>query len=432
MSAVLDSSGKTLLDSEGGVSSEFFAPVDPGKLGSLGREKLPFRSWNSRSKNSEPIFSTLHYLPEFRLNVLFQRVFVAEQREVGRQIRDLAFASWVLLLIALFVSFLVASRFSGRIRLLVDAVVAIARGDFSTSVPARTRDELGLLARAVNKMSHDIRELMRVREQAARQELELRTAETIQRSFFPKHRIADGRLRTSTYFRPASECAGDWWGHFDLGDGRQLVVIADAVGHGASSALLAAVAFSFFATLEQNPTMARELGYSPARMLQQLNRVLWNSGGSSMTITMAAMLFDFNSRSVRYASGGHVPVVRVSMWQNPKSSELELKAKSIPVSGNIVGFSETFEIVETSFPLVSGDWFILYTDGLFENQNGGGLSLSKRRFREFLEREAPLSVNGFLQATFDHVSGFFGQSELDDDVTMVVLEVSESFAGDTA
>ena len=41
---------------------------------------------------------------------------------------------------------------------------------------------------------------------------------------------------------PASQCGGDWWMYRKLPDGRMLLVLGDATGHGIHSAMIAATA----------------------------------------------------------------------------------------------------------------------------------------------------------------------------------------------
>ena len=51
-----------------------------------------------------------------------------------------------------------------------------------------------------------------------------------------------GALKVVGYCKPASSCGGDWWMYRKLSNGRMLLVLGDATGHGIHSAMIAATA----------------------------------------------------------------------------------------------------------------------------------------------------------------------------------------------
>ena len=71
------------------------------------------------------------------------------------------------------------------------------------------------------------------------------------------------KLNISSYYTPASECGGDWWGYFSVGD-VDYVYVAGMVGHGVSAALTA-MAFASFGTMEQGSGITED--DSPADIL---------------------------------------------------------------------------------------------------------------------------------------------------------------------
>ncbi len=60
---------------------------------------------------------------------------------------------------------------------------------------------------------------------------ELETARLVQKAFFPEKSGPTNHVTVEGYYRPASECSGDWWGHFNHCE-TEYVMIGDALGHG--------------------------------------------------------------------------------------------------------------------------------------------------------------------------------------------------------
>ena len=75
----------------------------------------------------------------------------------------------------------------------------------------------------------------------ARLEKELEVAQLVQASFFPEDKIMTNAYELHSFYEPATECGGDWWGVIHL-ENKSIWMIADASGHGVPAALITAVA----------------------------------------------------------------------------------------------------------------------------------------------------------------------------------------------
>ncbi|RZA04495.1 MAG: HAMP domain-containing protein, partial [Proteobacteria bacterium] len=145
-----------------------------------------------------------------------QMAFSAAQALIYRSI----IVGFSIFLLAIGLAALLIKGLVVRLRQLWFATQRIAEGDFSSRIDTKGggSDELAALAGSFNEMSGRISDLMEETAARARMAKELETAQAVQRGFFPKHPYLAPNLRLSGAYQPASECAGDWWGHAVHGD----------------------------------------------------------------------------------------------------------------------------------------------------------------------------------------------------------------------
>jgi serine phosphatase RsbU (regulator of sigma subunit) len=87
---------------------------------------------------------------------------------------------------------------------------------------------------------------------------------------------------------------------------------------------------------------------------------------------------------------------------------------------------ERFEQVleEAEVPLVSGDVFVFFTDGLSEAMNERAELFGEGRLREVIERTDLLGTEQIKEAILAGIRSFVGGAAPHDDMTLVVLEVA--------
>src|SRR5690606_15173135 len=104
-------------------------------------------------------------------------------------------------------------------------------GNFDLRLASASQDEIGALSQSFNVMSEKIRGLIQESMEKVRMEGELAIASTVQQTLIPPPDFKNENLEIRSHYQSASECGGDWWGFFGVGD-RVAVFIADATGHG--------------------------------------------------------------------------------------------------------------------------------------------------------------------------------------------------------
>jgi serine phosphatase RsbU (regulator of sigma subunit) len=241
-------------------------------------------------------------------------------------------------------------------------------------------------------------------------------ATAMQESLMPD----DRPIRRKTYelrglFRPVAECGGDLWHWRELADGKVLLVIADATGHGAAPALLAAVAKG---SIDANWQM-RLQNLDPGTLLSALNTAVHRTGRKRYMMTAFAAVVDTRGGVMHYANAGQ----NFPYFIHGPSSESPGKVEPLIARGNSLGAVSEAHFETHSRPMAHGDKLILYTDGIVEAGAPMSEPWGEKRFRAALTALAGQRVQRFTDLLMAEVEEFLGGREVADDVTMVAFQL---------
>jgi serine phosphatase RsbU (regulator of sigma subunit) len=428
-SYVISKDSKTLLSAKN-------SPTKPGTLFSSPNLALvvsgnaPMSSRSYEDPQRGPIIEVITSIPNTELHFVVERTSAAELAQIRQDVKMTALLSWIFVLLTLMASFLASQAVTKKINEAVQATLRIASGDLQTRIAADRRDEVGLLAMAVNHMASRIVTLLEVAVEAARQERELKTAQAVQKTLFKENERQGDIIAVQGHFEPASECAGDWWFDLSLSPTRRLVIIADATGHGASAALIVAVAYSYFQTLHLLARSDGLLHKGPASILSDLNKLLVQSGRGATTMTLFLADIDTETMTMRYTNAGHVPPILIPRAADddrlPKKSANPGKKRVLPVLGGGVplGFDGTSVFQEHETTVRRGDRLFFYTDGLIECLGVDGQSMTAMDLRRQLAELTDEDPEGNLCQTIVRLARErLGNTPRNDDITMVVTEI---------
>jgi serine phosphatase RsbU (regulator of sigma subunit) len=413
-SAVIDSKAGVLLNGAQEKNYALFSPIQAEDLTSLTQGSVAFTTWTKETEQFGPVLSSVTKLGVLNLMAITQKKVGAEQEEISRQVQRVLLWAWILFLVGLAVSYFAAENVTRRLGKLVEMTTEIASGNFGARIQVASKDEIALLSLAVNKMASDVQGLMEVRETAIRQQTELKMAEHIQTLLTPSATIARNAITTMSYFKPANECAGDWWGRFSFGDGVELIGIGDATGHGVQSALIAALVHAYFATVESKLREGVQLDYSPQALLAGLNSVMHTAGKGESTLTLCILLFDYKAKTLQWASAGHCNPM---MWTGSK-------AKTLTGGNPIIGMEPNLTYNQSTEKIFDGQRFLVYTDGLIECKNANNDIIKKKTLQQVITKKSDAHISEVSRFLFSEVSDFFGNCPLSDDITMVMMEVT--------
>jgi serine phosphatase RsbU (regulator of sigma subunit) len=327
--------------------------------------------------------------------------------------------SLVVLGIGVVLAALQGVRLAQPIKQLTYQARRIAAGDLQGRVPEDRGDELGVLARAFNKMADEIRGLLVEQAQKASLEKEMSLARQVQQAMLPPDTLdMHGNLKVVGYCMPASSCGGDWWTYIKLSNGRMLLVVGDATGHGIHSAMIAATARGAVEALSG----IDERLLTPEQVLKAIDSAIRQVGDHNVLMTAFAAVFDSTNGILHYANAGqNFPyVMKLGV------TRLLEDASIIAASGNPLGDRNIeVEIRRGSLQLRPGDLFVCFTDGLVERANPLGKLFGDRRLRNALtgqplpDGEALVQLRDRLVATLEtYAEGALAE----DDITFVLCQ----------
>lgn len=204
---------------------------------------------------------------------------------------------------------------------------------------------------------------------------------------------------------PALEVGGDFYAWLELADGRVGVAVGDVSGKGVSAALCMARAMS---ELKHRAAGERE----PARILEQVNRVLCEDLEEGMFVTVALLSLEPATGEISFARAGHpAPLVR-----DRAGNVTDLEDRGGPPWGVLA----EARYAQESGTLEHGDVIVFYTDGVTEAHDARRTLYGDARFREVL-RKSGGGAEAMRKAILADVDAFVGDEPPSDDLTVVCV-----------
>jgi serine phosphatase RsbU (regulator of sigma subunit) len=344
-------------------------------------------------------------------------------------------ALWIIffLLFAVLFSYLVTADLSQALKDVSQAASRMASGDFKYQVaPARTT-ELARLGSAFNAMAAKLAEHINSNMEKARGEKELETSRAAQSTLFPRRTFRSEAMSVSGFYQPSTKCGGDLWGHHEIAPGLDLVFIGDAMGQGAPTALVSAVCYATALAHAQGPDAG-----SPGKLLERLNRIVLEATHGAISVTFFAAVLDQKRAQITYANAGHnFPVILPSKADDKRSGRPTAAMRRnngiVPVGlrlkGNPLGIDAKGRYEERTLALQPGDRLVLFSDGLIECSSPQGGVWGRKFLMEQLSETSALSAEHQKDELLSRAFSFYGSKPLEDDVTLVMIEVDRAADG---
>jgi sigma-B regulation protein RsbU (phosphoserine phosphatase)/two-component system sensor histidine kinase ChiS len=205
-----------------------------------------------------------------------------------------------------------------------------------------------------------------------------------------------------------SRVAGDLYDFMPIGERGLGVLVADVAGHGAPAALIAAMVKVAFSA--QRPH-ARQ----PVRLVGELNRILCANLKRDF-VTALYLYVDLEQRRLIACSAGHPGPL---LLRGGSVRELEVR-------GVLLGRFADAAYQELAVELAVGDRLVAYTDGVVEARSPEGELYGAERLERAVVAGRDLALEAFADGLIEGARGFTrrpGREALDDDLTLVVLDV---------
>jgi len=247
-------------------------------------------------------------------------------------------------------------------------------------------------------------------------EEELTLARQIQFRYLPTTFPAWNNLQVYGTNQPSKQVGGDYFDVVEVGNDI-LAAIADVSGKGVPAALVMSM---MQASLR---TQAGE-GRSPSDMLTRINRLMLERGETGMFATGFLARLDRETLTLRYTNAGHNPPLLIHA-----DGSVEILSRG----GLLLGVFEDPRLEEGAVQLTRGDRLLLYTDGVTEARAPDGEFYDEERLADLLRGMPPgLTAEEIAHTVKDHVRAFTGTDDFEDDMTLVVLRIPETFGAPLA
>ena len=238
---------------------------------------------------------------------------------------------------------------------------------------------------------------------------ELEIARDVQLSLLPQETPRYPHFDIAQTSQSARQVSGDLYGYYQRPNGGLAVAVGDVTGKGMPAALLMSAAVVAL-------TGAIEADLSPAETLTRTDRVLQPFIASKQNVGICLAYLDQGQMCVANA-GAIAPIIR-----NKEGTRMLLEVGGLPLGTHLSG---QFPYQSHTIQLAPNDIVILTTDGLVEATNTVSKMYGFERFEEAIAAGPTDSAQAMLDYLLADWRSFVGQAEPHDDLTIVVIRVSE-------
>jgi sigma-B regulation protein RsbU (phosphoserine phosphatase) len=323
----------------------------------------------------------------------------------------------VILSLAGLISLLFSRSLTSPLEKLYRLTLKFSNGEFGESVDLKSRDEIGSLGDSFNFMSKEIQRYMLEMKEKARLETEVKTAKYVQATYFPNEKVDFKHSEISSFYTPAAECGGDWWGYIEHED-KLVVVITDATGHGVPAALLTATAHCCLENVKQIAKTDSSILSSPSSILEFMNKSIQCLEGK-LLMTGFCCVIDFKENFLLYSNASHNPPF---LYDGKKNVTKESFTPLLGANGPRLGHKESGDYEDLSIPFNNGQRLILFTDGIIESTSPEEKEFGNRRFLKSIMSHSLKSNFQFKKSVINDAWEFYDNTPINDDVTFVSVE----------
>jgi len=274
-----------------------------------------------------------------------------------------------------------------------------------------TAEDVALLSSLAGQMAVSLQNALLVRDrvEVARLEEEMRVARQIQRSFLVHEFPVMERFEVHALNIPSKEVGGDLYDLVPTGDGGFVLAVADVAGKGVPAALLSSM---LQASLRTQATSIA----SVAEILRNINSLVYRGTAVHQFATFFLARLDRHGHMMFCNAGHNYPVVARRGGQQVL----------LECGGLVLGVMEGVDYEEEGIQLETGDWIVLYTDGISEAVNAEGEQFGDEAVRELIASlPRDLSARQIADRILATIEAFAGSLEVRDDMTLMVVRVVE-------
>ena len=280
------------------------------------------------------------------------------------------------------------------------------------------RDEIGKLAKAVEKMSRDmnkyIEDLTHATAEKERLGAELNVARQIQAEMlprvFPPYKNHP-ELELYASMTPAKEVGGDFYDFYLLDDDHFAMVVGDVSGKGVPAALFMVITKTLLKDTAEHE-------YNPAKVFEHVNKILCEGNESGLFVTCWMGILTLSTGELNFANAGHnAPIIKNGgeiKYLSTKPNLMLAAMDGIPYTNN-------------TLKLTKGDRLFIYSDGITEATNDYNELYGEERLLNVLKsvQNNGISSRDLLDIVRNDLNDFVLDAPQFDDITMLAMTYKE-------
>jgi phosphoserine phosphatase len=243
-----------------------------------------------------------------------------------------------------------------------------------------------------------------------RMDHELALASRIQQDLLPAGNPSVAGFDLAGWSRPSAQVGGDTYDFASLSDGRWMIALADASGHGIGPALIMC---QTHATLRALAAASAD----PVEILRKACELLGRGLPEGRFVTCFLGVLDPPAAAILYASAGHGPII----FYDRQADRFDLQNASQPPLPLAFpdGLAGTSNLPRR--PFAAGDMLVLASDGFWESTDRSGGMFGMPRLLEVLRRARDLGAAEIIDQARQDIERFTAPHKPADDLTMVVI-----------
>lgn len=246
----------------------------------------------------------------------------------------------------------------------------------------------------------------------ARLEKDISIGREMQKRLLPKAFPLSKKADIAADGISAEEIGGDYYDCHVMKDQSIAVLMADVSGKGTPAALHVAEMKGIFQSLMLSDP-------EPEEFLSLANRAVNRCFDKGMFITVLYAVIDLEKLELRYARGGHCPLIHY----NAKEHKIHTLQDDGLGLGIINGESFDKTLMSRKVKLHAGDIIVLYTDGIVESRTHDAFEeFGYERLRDCIYLNMELDSKSLNKKILREVQSFSGSS-IRDDMSLMTIKI---------
>ena len=232
---------------------------------------------------------------------------------------------------------------------------------------------------------------------------ELETGRRVQAALMPQKQPVIPGWDAWIYTRPANDVGGDLVDYLDLKDCHGLA-IGDVAGKGLCAALLMS---KLQATIRALAPIDKDLSW----LGRQLNSIFYRDCLPNRFSSLVFMQVYPGSGDIHFLNAGHLPPL---LLNGGKVVELERGEPAL-------GLMPEVQYRQQAVKLATGDFILVYSDGLTDARNSRGEFFGEDRIKELVRKFRNQTAEACGQMVLNAVKQFTSESRPEDDLSLIIL-----------